>query len=311
MGQRDKPEVLFSGSSCRPAIDTELPFKSDLYGCQFFRMLGTIEAIAQVDASCPSWHIWFAGTTVFGLHSFSQFGLRETAVGTALPLHTFGARMHTTTLTASAVEKLNRLAKRHRDETGQSLSQSLEAIAKQAGFLSWKQVTVLASQHTSTLMSAKHNWRMHWFHNSTTARQQRLASVEELCDYLGGIEPVLLRSHCNESKPGARCLCELDPFMTAKRANVRIDVGDKYDFWDYLYLGDEPFGAPDIVNVRINLGLGSHGHYIHEHLLQTSNGNDDRSDSLNPNNSAYISGMNNRSNQLNPNSSHFPQLKDK
>lgn len=233
------------------------------------------------------------------------FGLRETAVGTALPLHTFGAHMHTTTLTASAVEKLNRLAKRHRDETGKSLSESLDVIAKKAGYANWKHVTVLAAQHTPRLMPAKHNWRTHWFHDSTTPRQHRFTTVEELCERLGGVEPVLLRSHCNESKPGARCLCELDPFMTAKRANIRIDVGDKYDFWDYLYLGDESYSGPDIVSVRINLGLGSHGHYIHEHLLLSSKGNDDRSNSLNPNNGAYASAMNNHSNQLNPNNSRF------
>ena len=213
--------------------------------------------------------------------------------------------MHTTAFSATAVEKLNRLAKFHRDTTGQTLAQSLDTVAKQAGFSSWKQVTMLASQHTPALMPAKHNWRMHWFHDSTTPRQHRLTTVEELCERLGGVEPVLLRSHCHESKPGARCLCELDPFMTAKRANVRIDIGDKYDFWDYLYLGDEAFSTPNLVNVCINLGLGSHGHYIHQDRLMGSSSSDDRSNSLNPNNSANQHAIDNHANQLNPNNDSF------
>lgn len=191
--------------------------------------------------------------------------------------------MHATPLSATAVEKLKGLAKRHRNMTGLTLAESLDAVAKQAGFLHWKQVTVLSSQHTPALMPASHNSRAHWFQDSATPRQHRFTTVEELCERLGGVEPVLLRSHCNESKPGARCLCELDPFMTANRANVRIDIGDKHDFWDYLYLGDESFTTPNLVNVRINLGLGSHGHYIHEHLLADSSGDDGRSNRLNPN----------------------------
>lgn len=214
--------------------------------------------------------------------------------------------MNATPLSATAVEKLKGLAKNHRDTTGQTLAQSLDAVAKQAGFLHWKQVTVLSSQHTPALMPANHNGRGHWLHDSTTPRQHRFTSVEELCECLGSVEPVLLRSHCNESKPGARCLCELDPFMTAKRANVRIDIGDKYDFWHYLYLVDEPFSTPDPVAVRIHLGLGSHGHYIHEHLLvDSSSSNDDRSYSLNPNNSAYQHALDNHSDQLNPNNERF------
>lgn len=213
--------------------------------------------------------------------------------------------MHATNLSATAVEKLKGLAKRHRDLTGETLAQSLDAVARQAGFLHWKQVTVLFSQSIPALMPANHNWRTHWFHDSTTPRQHRFTTVEELCERLSGVEPVLLRSHCDKSKAGARCLCELDPFMTAKRANVRIDIGDKHDFWNYLYLGDEPFSTPNLVDVRINLGLGSHGHYIHEHLLVDSSSKDNRSNCLNPNNSAYQRALDNHSNQLNPNNERF------
>lgn len=213
--------------------------------------------------------------------------------------------MQHTTISATAVERLKRLAKRHRETTGQNLAQSLDIVAKDAGFSSWKHVTVLTKQHIPALMPAKHNWNRHWFHDSTTPRQHHVTTVEELCERLGGVEPVLLRSHCHNSQPGARCLCELDPFMTAKRANVRIDIGDKYDFWNYLYLGDEPFRMPDLVKIRVDLGLGSHGHYINEHLLVASDSNDDRSNSLNPNNSAYQHAMDNRADQLNPNNKRF------
>lgn len=210
--------------------------------------------------------------------------------------------MQTNTISATAVEKLKRLAKQHRDTTGQPLAVSLEAVAQQAGYLSWKQVTKLASTHTAPLMPASHRWRSHCvFGGSPSWRQCK--TVEELCEVLGGVEPVLLRSHCDESRPGARCLCELDPFVTAKRANVAIDIGDKYDSWHYLYLLDKPYSGVNIINVRINLGLGSHGHYLNEHLLDTRN--NDRSNSLNPNNNAHHHALNNHANQLNPNNKRF------
>ncbi len=136
--------------------------------------------------------------------------------------------MHTNTISATALEKLKRLAKLHRDTTGLPLATALEAVAQQAGYQSWKQVTLLASNHKAPLMPASHRWRGHWVAEGSH-RMQRCETVEELCEALGGVEPVLLRSHCNESRPGARCLCELDPFVTAKRANVAIDIGDKHD----------------------------------------------------------------------------------
>lgn len=91
--------------------------------------------------------------------------------------------------------------------------------------------------------------------------------------------------------------------MTAKRANVAIDIGDKHDFWNYLFMTSRRYAGVSIVNVRINLGLGSHGFYLNEHLLLESNA--DRSNSLNPNNAAYDHSVNNRANQLNPNNNYF------
>ncbi len=210
--------------------------------------------------------------------------------------------MHTKSISATALEKLKRLAKQHRDTTGLPLAVSLEAVAQQAGYLSWKQVTMLASNYTAPLMPASHRSRSHWVAGGSPS-MRKCKTVEELCEVLGKVEPVLLRSHCDESLPGARCLCELDPFVTAKRANVDIDIGDKYDFWNYLYLLDRPYAGVNIVNVRISLGLGSHGHYLNEHLLVNSN--NDRSNSLNPNNDAHYHALNNHANQLNPNNKRF------
>lgn len=211
--------------------------------------------------------------------------------------------MHINTISATALEKLKRLAKQHRDTTGQTLTMSLEAIAQQSGYQSWKQVTELVSSHSVSLMPASHRWRGHFVYGSTFPRMQRFDTVEELCQVLK-VEPVMLRAHCDKSHPGARCLCELDPFVTAKRANVAIDIGDKYDVWDYLFMLEKPFSERNIVEVRVSLGLGSHGHYLNEPLLTSTN--DDRSNSLNPNNDANRHAVNNHANQLNPNNERFP-----
>ena len=99
--------------------------------------------------------------------------------------------MHTNTISATALEKLKRLAKLHRDTTGLPLATALEAVAQQAGYQSWKQVTLLASNHKAPLMPASHRWRGHWVADSNPT-MRRCKTVEELCAALGGVEPVLL-----------------------------------------------------------------------------------------------------------------------
>ena len=47
-----------------------------------------------------------------------------------------GERMHTNTISATALEKLKRLAKLHRDTSGLPLAAALEAVAQQAGYQS-------------------------------------------------------------------------------------------------------------------------------------------------------------------------------
>lgn len=214
--------------------------------------------------------------------------------------------MQTQTISATALEKLKRLAKQLRDSTGQPLNQSLEAAAQEAGYASWKQVTMLARNHSQTLWPAQHNSRLYWVLDGSP-RMRKCKTVEELCDALGGVEPVFLRHPCQHSFPGERCLCALDPFLTAKRANVDIAIGDKHDIWNYLFQPSKPYLGVNIVDVRINLGLGSHGFYLNEHLLLEINA--DRSNSLNPNNGTYHHSVQNRTNQLNPNNYRYHSVR--
>jgi hypothetical protein len=222
--------------------------------------------------------------------------MRVAAVGTVFCVN-LGKCMQTKTISATSLENFKRLAKQHRNNSGLPLAEALEAVAKDAGYRSWKEVTMLASDHDATLMPASHRSDLHWVASAKFPKMHRCETVEELCDLLGGVKPVLLRAHCHKSFPGARCLCELDPFVTARRANVAIDIGDKHDFWNYLYQTEKPYNGLNIIDVRMKLGLGSHGRYLNEHLLDSSN--DDRSNSLNPNNDARKHSMDNRSNQLN------------
>lgn len=212
--------------------------------------------------------------------------------------------MQSNTISSTALEKLKKQAKQIRDTKGISLTDALEAVAQQAGFQNWNQVVSTQKNYVPALMPASHRFRLHEV-SGVGPRLVTCNSVEELCEWLGGVEPVLLRSHCHQSRPGARCLCELDPFVTAMRANVHIDIGDKYDTWHYLYMREKPYSGVDIVSVRVNLGLGSHGDYINERFFSRSNS--DRGNSLNPNNDSYHASRGNRANQLNPNNWRFSE----
>ena len=79
--------------------------------------------------------------------------------------------MQTNTISATALEKLKRQAKQHRGTTGLPLAASLEAVAQQAGYLSWKQVTMLASIHKTRLMPTSHRRRSHWVAGWSSLRQ--------------------------------------------------------------------------------------------------------------------------------------------
>jgi len=147
----------------------------------------------------------------------SKTGLASTSVGFAgrgsghrNPASTSGADMQSTTVSATALEKLKRQAKSHRDITGQTHSEALEFVARKAGFSSWKHVTSLAAIHRPSLMPASHRHLLVWVDDGSP-RMRKCSTVEELCEALGGVEPVLFRSHCHESRLGARCFCEMDP----------------------------------------------------------------------------------------------------
>ncbi|WP_175817896.1 hypothetical protein [Burkholderia diffusa] len=90
---------------------------------------------------------------------------------------------------------------------------------------------------------------------------------------------------------GLDCLCLIDPFTTAEKNDVKLDIGDKHDTWHYLFMGNQRYSK----------------HPAHVVQWETrdwdprTRPNDDRSDSLNPNNPASKAATENRANQLNPN----------
>lgn len=106
--------------------------------------------------------IWFAGTTfLFSFCNRLPYGFAGNGSGHGFSASTSAERMQTNTISATALKKPERLAKQHCDITGQLLAESLAAVGQQAGYLSWKQVTMLASAHESLLMPASHCWRSH------------------------------------------------------------------------------------------------------------------------------------------------------
>ena len=72
-----------------------------------------------------------------------------------------GARMQQSHLTATAVEKLKRSAKKVRNETGCSLAFALDQVASEAGYPNWKHVTEMLrpqGQYRDELLPAEHRW---------------------------------------------------------------------------------------------------------------------------------------------------------
>lgn len=75
-------------------------------------------------------------------------------MGTAISASTIGAYLNFIPTTATAAEKLKRIAKKQRKESGTSLAASLNAIAKANGYTSWKHVTQCLEQSTSARKGA-------------------------------------------------------------------------------------------------------------------------------------------------------------
>ncbi|MCQ2049380.1 replicative DNA helicase [Stutzerimonas stutzeri] len=204
-------------------------------------------------------------------------------------------------ITATAVEKLKRAAKSLRNASDCNLATALDHVAAQAGYSNWKRVTELAAKPSlpdRQLLPAKHRNRLTWVHT----RDQKLIkvhTVSELCEALGSATPFFIRQPCESSTPENPCLCQLDPFATAMQAGVALDIGDKHDFWNYLFDLNQPAREFPAWEKRVVVGLATWDHYPNEHL--TTQSNDDLSNTLNPNNSANKATANNRATQLNPN----------
>jgi hypothetical protein len=209
--------------------------------------------------------------------------------------------MNSLYITATAVEKLKLSAKQHRDRTGISHAVSLEVAAKEAGYGNWKQVTefaAMAPSRVTQLLEPKHRHCLTWV-APLSGNPFKVFTVSELCAALGDVKPYFIRRPCDQAKGNERCFCELDQFATAVQANVFLDVGDKHDFWNYMFFLGKPARSYPGWQMRVTLGLSTSSEYPNEHLATI--GNDDRSNSFNPNNSAFKASIDNRSNQLNPN----------
>lgn len=208
-------------------------------------------------------------------------------------------------ITATAVEKLKRAAKSLRNASGCNLATALDRVAAQAGYSNWKRVTELAAKPSlpdSQLLPAKHRNRLTWVY-TRDQKLKKIHTVSELCEALGGTTPFFIRQPCEWSTPENPCFCQLDPFATAMQAGVALDIGDKHDFWNYLFDLNKPAREFPAWEKRVVVGLATWDHYPNEHL--TTQSNDDRSNTLNPNNSAYKATANNRATQLNPNNSRY------
>ncbi|CAI8968092.1 hypothetical protein [Pseudomonas marginalis] len=209
-------------------------------------------------------------------------------------------------ITATAVEKLKLAAKSHRNTSGFPLAAALDHVAAQAGYSNWKRVTELAAKPPlidTNLLPIKHRHLCTWVVPKGSMQLKQVHTVSELCEALGAATPIFIRHACEIATPDNPCFCQLDPFATAMLAGVALDIGDKYDFWNYLFDASKPAREYPAWQKRVVVGLGTSDHYPNEHL--TTRDNDDRSDTLNPNNSAHKAATNNRSSQMNPNNTRY------
>lgn len=211
-------------------------------------------------------------------------------------------------ITATAVEKLKRAAKSYRNTSGCPLASALDLVAAQAGYSNWKRVTELAAKPpvpgSHMLLPARHRQLLTWVITKGGLWHKQVHTVSELCAALGGATPVFIRQACEIATRETPCFCQLDPFATAMLAGVAVDIGDKYDSWNYLFDANAPAREYPAWKKRVVVGLGTSDHYPNEQL--TTRKNDDRSDTLNPNNSAHKATINNRSSQMNSNNTRYP-----
>jgi len=170
-------------------------------------------------------------------------------------------------ITATAFEKLKREAKCLKKTSGCTWTQALDQVAEQAGYLNWHRITLLAKQSAQIdpRLPPLHKNRLTWISSAGKIRQ-RIDSAKELSEALGHATIHYFREPCELATPDSPCLCQIDPFATAVQAGVRLDIGDKHDMWDYLFILDEPACDFYPYEKRIIAGLGSADHYPNEHL---------------------------------------------
>jgi hypothetical protein len=87
----------------------------------------------------------------FSLHS-TLGGGRQWAPCTSAP--NWSANLEHIPTTATAVQKLKRLAKNKRKSTGESLAAALDIVARESGYSSWKHVTVCQATTTPSARAA-------------------------------------------------------------------------------------------------------------------------------------------------------------
>lgn len=124
-------------------------------------------------------------------------------------------------------------------------------------------------------------------HNFTSVKN-RAGFLAEM-----GFEPIVRKGSCGCSR--LDCLCLIDPFATAEQHDVKLDIGDKHDTWHYLFLGNERYSRRPAYVIQCET----------RDWDPDTRPNDDRSNSLNPNNPASKAATDNRTDQLNPNNPEY------
>lgn len=112
------------------------------------------DSSALVCACCPLQPTWFAGTTII-LLSLDLPTLAELGSGhRAIPLQRLERILEFIHTTATAAEKLKRLAKLQCKGTETSYASALDAVAKKDGYNNWKHVTWCVEQSKSVAVAA-------------------------------------------------------------------------------------------------------------------------------------------------------------
>jgi hypothetical protein len=108
--------------------------------------------------------------------------------------------------------------------------------------------------------------------------QNRVLNVKTTDEFYEkvGFHPSMRKGEkCRCDQP--KCLCMIDPFTTAENNNVKLDIGDKQDVHKYWFVIDEDYVECNQQDIDFQT---RNWKYKYQR-------NDDRSNSMNPNNNAY------------------------